>query len=477
MTLHRKHVEWITARGLDPTLAERLGLETVTDGGANWLAIPYQEDGETVNHKYRLTSEKRHKMDVGAPLALWNADCLKAPEIRNGSPLVICEGEWDAIAAIQAGYKFVVSVPNGAPNKPTGDIDSAARYDWIDRHAEALREAKDIVLATDADAPGQALRTDLVAVFGAGRCRFVEYPDGCKDLNDVLLARGEEGVVECISSSRPFPVKGLYTLADFPEQEELRSYPVGIEPLADSIRIVPGTLTVLTGYANMGKSTLMDAIVANALQSFPVCVASFETLAKPILRDSLRRSMLKCNQASLRSRDLSEVDDLLSRRLTIISQSVDSELMMDLDYFLELAEVAVRRHRIKMLVIDPWNEMEHHRGRHETETDYIGRAVQRLKAFAARNDVALWIVAHPSKPGEQKRGHYPGLYDVSGSAHWANKADYGLSYHRFNRDTNEVTIAVTKVRQGYPGRIGEIRAIYDFRTSEFSRATSYNEEE
>ena len=33
MTIHPKHIEWIEARGLDPALAEKLGLETVLRGG------------------------------------------------------------------------------------------------------------------------------------------------------------------------------------------------------------------------------------------------------------------------------------------------------------------------------------------------------------------------------------------------------------------------------------------------------------
>ena len=128
MTIHQRHKEWLETRGLDPALAEKLGLETVTRGGAAWLAVPYLEAGEVINHKYRRTSEKDHRMDEGAPLALWNADCLSDPRLRNGqAPLLMTEGEWDAIAAIQSGCPCTFSVPNGAPGKPTQDFDTAKR--------------------------------------------------------------------------------------------------------------------------------------------------------------------------------------------------------------------------------------------------------------------------------------------------------------------------------------------------------------
>lgn len=470
MTLHRKHAEWLMGRGLDPKLAEEYGLETVIrQDGKAWLAVPYSEGGEVVNRKYRFTSDKDHRMDEGAPLALWNADCLNDPKLRNGhAPLVITEGEWDALAAIQCGIQFAVSVPNGAPAKPTEDLDGAKRYDWVDRHAEALAGVKEFIIAADADQAGYNLAADLVALLGADRCRFIEYPFPCKDLNEVLQDYGPERVVECITTAKAYPVKGLYQVSDFPERGEIRSFDVGVQPINEMIRIVPGTLTVVTGYANMGKSTLMNAIIGNALMNhFPVCVASFETDVKPILIDGLRMAMLRCGKHELPKRDTSKVDAILQSRLSIISQTVDEDMEMDLDEFLRLAGLAVKRFGAKMVVLDPWNEIEHKRRRDESETEYIGRAIRAIKHFAKVNDVAFWLVAHPTKPNHERGNRPPMLYDISGSANFANKAEYGLTYHRPKFDENKAEILVTKVRMGLPGKRGAVKVSFDFRTSEF----------
>lgn len=469
MTLHRKHAEWLMGRGLDPKLAEEYGLSTEMLDGKAWLAVPYAEQGEVVNHKYRLISEKDHRMDAGAPLALWNADCLRDPAVRNGhAPVVITEGEWDALAAIQAGFQFAVSVPNGAPGKPTEDIETAKRYEWVDRHADALAGVKEFVIAADADQPGYNLAAELVALLGVERCRFIDYPFPCKDLNEVLQEYGPERVVHCISTAKPYPVQGLYTIDDFPERGEIRSFDVGVEPLREMLRIVPGTLTVVTGYANMGKSTLMNAIIGHALRAhFPVCVASFETDVKPILVDGLRMAMLKCGKHELPSRDTREVDEILRKRLSIISQTVDEDMEMDLDEFLRLAGLAVKRYGAKMVVLDPWNEVEHKRRRDESETEYIGRAIRAIKHFAKVNDVAFWLVAHPTKPSADNRNRPPALYDIAGSANFANKADYGLTYHRRSFDANEADILVTKVRMGLPGKRGSVTVTFDFRNSTF----------
>lgn len=467
--IHHKHREWIEARGIDAELAEKLGLETIHDRGAAWLAVPYREAGQTINHKYRLTSEKRHRMDEGAPLALWNADCLTDPKVRDGqTPVVITEGEWDAIAAIQSGFPYAVSVPNGAPAQVTADLDGASRYNWVDRHAEALAGVREFIIAADDDPAGWNLRTDLVALLGAERCRFVEYPFPAKDLNEVLIEHGPQRVAECISTAKPYPVQGLYGIDDFPERGEVRSYSVGISAIDEMVYLVPGTLTVLTGYANSGKSSLMMAVIAHALRNhFPTCVASFETDVKPILRDGLRCALLGCGKHQMANHpDLPRADELMRDRLAIISQAVDEDMEMDLEKFLDLARTAVKRRGIKLLILDPWNELEHKRRRDETETDYTSRALRAIKRFAKQYDVAVWVVAHPSKP-QMGVSKVPGLYDVSGSANWANKADYGLTYHRPKFDENKAKIVVNKVRMGLPGRRGEAEVAFDFRTSTF----------
>lgn len=463
--IHEKHKEWLTARGLDPVLAEKMGLETTRDGTGFWLTVPYVHKGETLNHKYRQTGSKGHRVDLGAPLSLWNADCLADAA---GQTVIITEGEWDALAAIQCGFRFVVSVPNGGPNALTSEPENSKRYDWVWRHIRELDQVASFVLATDGDKVGGYLAADIASLLGADRCKFVDYPFPAKDLNEVLLEQGPDALCRLITEAKPYPIKGLYSLADFPERGEVRSYSVGIDPISDHLKIVPGTLTIVTGFANMGKSTLMNAIIGHALLNhFPVCVGSFETDVKPILRDGLRMAMIGCGKHELEKWDTGDVDALLEQKLRIITQAVDEDAEMALEDVLEYARTAVVRDGCKMIVIDPWNEIEHKRRRDETETEYISRALRMIKRFAKQYDVAFWLVAHPSKPQQNSKGAIPGLYDISGSANWANKADYGLTYHRPQFDVNEAKIIINKVRMGLPGKRGEVSVTFDFRASRF----------
>ncbi len=463
MGLHQRHKDWIEARGISAELAEKFGLETTTLDGKAWLAVPYVERGKVVNHKYRLISEKRHQMDKGGRMVLWNHDCLLEDSKK---PVVICEGEWDALTAIKAGYR-AVSVPNGSSGG-----EGRLEYLWDAR--DLINRVECFVLATDSDEAGLKLRANLVAHLGEDRCSFVDYGTDCKDLNEVLQSYELDGVRHVLDSAKPMPVKGLYTIDDFPERPELTAWSTGIsalsgtDPRSPALYIVPGTLTVFTGHANMGKSTVMNCVIANLLkQSIPTLVASFETDVKPILRDGIVAAMLGIGQHEVRAANTSAADACIRDKMRIITQSVEVAQELGLHEFLNLCRVSVQRDGTRVIVLDPWNELEHKMERGEPETVYIGRALRAIKRFAKVHGVAFWIVAHPTKPFEGKV-RMPRLLDISGSANWANKADFGLSYHRGEDGTAD--LCVTKVRMGYPGRRGNVKVNYDFRTSSFVEA-------
>jgi twinkle protein len=472
-TLHPRHSAWLEKRGIQSATALSLNVSTRTDSRGNWLVFPYRLNGELVNRKFRMTAEKRHEMESGGRLCLWNAEVLRSEQVAgHGASVIITEGEFDALAAVQSGFPATVSVPNGAPAERIDDPVNSNRYRFLWESQDDLERVKQFILATDNDGPGLTLAHDLASILGPERCKFISYPEGCKDLNEVLLAHGSEGVCRVINAAKPFPVKGLYSMADFPDSPPVRSMPLGIDCLNDKIEIVPGTLTVFTGYANMGKTTVMNTVIAHAVaHGVPCCVASFETTPKPILRDALAKALIGCSNYDfgnhpLRGGAYAEIE----QNVKIISNALDEELEFDVDTFLETVRVAVLRDGVKIVVLDPWNELEHKRNRDETLTEYVGRAIRRVKSFARRYNVAFWIVAHPTKP-QKGVNQMPSLYDVSDSANWSNKADYGLVYHRPDKTVNSAQLAVVKVRMGLPGECGVETVKFDHRVS---RVTAFD---
>jgi twinkle protein len=134
---------------------------------------------------------------------------------------------------------------------------------------------------------------------------------------------------------------------------------------------------------------------------------------------------------------------------------------------MELFEAAVAQHEADLIVIDPYNEVEHKRGRDETETEYAGRFIRTIKRFCHRTGVPVWLVAHPRKPQTDGNPRPPTLYDLHGSANFANKADYGLVVHRPDFMTPMIDVAVTKVRMGLPGRVARSTLEFDASRSRY----------
>ena len=109
------------------------------------------------------------------------------------------------------------------------------------------------------------------------------------------------------------------------------------------------------------------------------------------------------------------------------------------------------RYGIRGLLVDPYNELDHQRPSHMSETEYVSQMLTKIKRFAQHHDVHVWFVAHPRQLRDWK-GQPPTMYDISGSAHFINKADNGLVIHR-NRDPeagpmNEVGSSLFSVHHG-----------------------------
>lgn len=468
MTIHSKHRDFLEKRDLDPDFAEMFGVTTTNRQDGAWLTFPYRLRGEVVNRKYRLTSEKRHMMDQGGKLCLWNAEVLREKEVCEGGTLIITEGEFDALAALQAGFRGVVSVPNGAPGEQIDDPENSNRYAFLWEHKEDLDRVDKFILATDGDAPGRAMAQDLISLLGAERCWFIEYPEGCKDLNDILQVYSESSLVTVIEAAKPVPVQGLFRVSEFPEMPKPQGHTIGIEPIDRMLKMVFPSLTVLTGYANVGKSTIIDSLIASQIVAGrTVCLAAFESLVKPGLVDAVARCLLKCGESELATHEHRKwAFDLIEKHLLILANDVDEDLEFDLSTFMETVRIAVLREGAKVVIIDPWNELEHKRESGESETEYSGRALRTIKKFIKRHNLGFWIAAHPTKPIKGVNAP-PSLYDISGSAHWANKPDYGLVYHRKDKSKNDGELIVAKVRKDYPGYCGSKRVRYDLFTSNF----------
>ena len=122
-------------RWTSDTTAKALGVYESSSRSSRCLVFPYLKDGKVVNNKYR-TFDKKFSTDAGGEQVAWNRQCLQDPTLMK-EPLIITEGELDALTAIQCGFKRTVSCPFGAPSQSI-DVDRddvSNKYAFVQGHA------------------------------------------------------------------------------------------------------------------------------------------------------------------------------------------------------------------------------------------------------------------------------------------------------------------------------------------------------
>ncbi|MBR0682758.1 toprim domain-containing protein [Roseomonas eburnea] len=439
------------------------------------IVFPYRWRGEVVGHKYR-DRDKNHAQDPGTLPTLFNIDAVTSPDV-----VVWVEGEPDVMAAHEAGYRQIVSLRDGAPAQLRDEDDPKRRDDKrfaaLDTHADLLAEVAKFILAGDMDEPGRVLREELARRLGKHRCWIVTWPEGCKDCNDTLRQHGPERVRECIEAAQPYPMAGVQRVVTGTLLAHRAAPPPPVlstgTGAGDKVFRFPGDgrIIVITGYPNQGKTAFATFSMIHVMREHGRRFAVFSPEMLPWQEYAARCAEVLTGKpfrggpqmAGMTDSELADAEWWLGDRLIMLVP--DSEdAAPTLDWVLERTRAAVLQHGVTDLLIDPWNELSFDR-RGESETDHIGRALQRLRAFGLRHGVNVWVLAHPAKPPPLRPGEKvdpPSLLSIAGSAHWANKADLGLTVH-------EGKVFVTKARFRRWGRRGTSVALdFDHVTGRFS---------
>ena len=489
MTISEKHLEWLESRHINVEVAvinmglysgKRGSTGVEPDANGNILVFPYLENGEEKNAKYRAP-QKRFWQKQGGKKLLWNRDILNDPSLQDGThSLVITEGEMDALAVMSAGYPFVVSVPDGAPpardaqgrliqvpeNTYDIDPDQDDKFEYILNDWEALSRIKSIIIATDSDEPGIRLSKELVRRLDRVRCKFITYPATAKDFNEVLGVGGPNAVMDLIVNAKPFPVSGVYSYNDLPEESPLQTVTTGWAGLDEYLSPYTPAFMVVTGFPGQGKSTWTVQLATQLalFHGWNVGLASFEMRVKPYVTNQISRAFVN-KRIDAHTHDCRLTpDEFIQRRFCFIAPDAEEDIDHDLEWLLDRMATAVIRHGMKVCIIDPWNEIDHKREKDESITEYTGRAIRKLKVFAKRYDVLVIVVAHPDKSARHRDPEEIGLSDISDSAHWANKADIGVTIGRIGEPDISTTtgVYIRKIRyQPEAGKVGDFAIQFD----------------
>jgi len=450
----------LIGRGLCPETAAKYGVTSSVNHSGDFIVIPYFDNGILVNNKYRRVNKIdgfNFQMEQGGKLTFWNVDCLRDESLQD-EPLIITEGEFDALAAIQCGYLRTVSVPNGSPKAVSQE--GTSRYDYLQELRPYLRNVKEIIIASDNDEPGKALLQDLSHRLGRGRCKWVKYPKGCKDLNDALKAYGEKGVQETLKRAHWVKVKGVYKMSELTPEPFKKAYRIGFPVLDKHYNVRLGDFCVLTGVPSNGKTSFLNDMTSRMAQQYGwvTVFGSFEQSPTTDHKKNLRTWFNKKPVKDQNKEELFKADQWIDQFFGFIYPDEDEDAT--LEWVEEMIRTACVRFNAKIVVVDPWNELDHDRPYGMSLTEYVGFAIKRFKKLAKKYNIHLIVAAHPTKQKRREDGSYdiPDLYDISDSAHWYNKADVGLVIHRM---PGETIFRVAKSRyHDSIGMTGDVKMIF-----------------
>lgn len=418
---------FLKARGISVETARRLGVKsaqhyiqalgTTTD----CVVFPYLNKGQEYAAKIRATQAKGFSSN-GAPATLWNLQ-----NFTPGDWLIICEGEMDALTLVEAGYEGATSIPLGAVLKVADgyspEEDTKFRFVWEAK--DQIDKASRIVICCDGDAPGQAASEEIARRIGKDRVWVVDYPEGCKDANDVWLQHGQDGIDRLISECRPWPISGLYDsshffdqLDDIFEQGIGRGESTGYPSVDELYSVSAGMLTIVTGHPSSGKSEFVDQIMVNLARSkgWNFAIASFENeprlhIAK-LISKFVRKPFFQGREDRMTPDELTLGKEFVQSHFSFIYQADGS--MASLDSILERMKVAVMRHGVRGAVIDPYNYIQ--KPGDVSETEWVSVMLSKVRLFAQAHGMHIWFVAHPAKMMRNAEGKVPPPkgYDISG---------------------------------------------------------------
>jgi twinkle protein len=471
-----KFIEYFENRGISNNTLLRFGISQSTEWmpkankEVKTICFNYYRDGELINIKYRA-AQKDFKLDKNAELIFYNLDAIK-----NEKTCIIVEGEIDCLSMYEAGIYNVVSVPNGASVKGTINLK------YLDNCIEYFYQMESITIAADNDETGNRLKLELARRLGKERCKFIDYPENCKDANDILKLYGTEKLNSIVNSAKEFPIDGIVPHEDI-EKDMLNFYrngypvgvPVQIQGFEEYLHLADGQMTVITGAPGSGKSEFVDFIMATtAIQSgWKWGICSFENTPAALHATKIAEKITG-KAFDFRKDPLNRITEFeLELALPFIGSNfhfintADTDITID-GIMAKTAELVARK-GIKGLLIDPWNYIEHKIPAGHTETQYISEALTKIKQAAIKLGIHIFIIAHPAKLQKDKStGVYevPTLYSISGSAHFYNKTDNGMTIYR-DMEKNIVSVHVQKVRFSWNGKIGRIDYNYNTLTRQY----------
>lgn len=390
--------------------------------------------------------------------------------IDKDKPLVITEGQPDAMAVWQAGYKNVVSVPNGSKN-----------FKWIDHCWDWLKGIKEFIVFADNDAPGLEMAQNIKQRLPNVKILIADR----KDANEVLFYEGPEklkGLIDNIINQMPLGLIDLskveYETAMNVQAETIETGFFEYDKHVEDWKMQE--LTVVFGRNGEGKTTYISQVISHCLESNVKTFLYSGEMSETKIQDWLYRQIIGNKKEYLRT-IITKYKDKVEPRPEIIKKIKEwhkgrlflydrneREITGNLDKFFEVMELAAKRYEVKLFVID--NLMSILEENADSLFSDQANFVQKCKNFAINNKVHIVLLAHPNKEKKEVKNADVGNLektDISGSNNIANKADNIIAVERMWGDDTDCDAIITSLKDRETGQRKEMKFFFSPNTLRF----------
>lgn len=422
-------IDYLKSRGISESVTNRYHI-TTQKGNPGILVFPfYDENNKLVFVKYRNTKFQKGQgskewCEEGTKPILFGMDQCSGFE-----RLIITEGQIDSLTLAECGLQNAVSVPTGAKG-----------FTWLSNVWEWIIRFHEIIVFGDFEHGKMTLIDELLNKLPKSiiikAVQQKDYLDK-KDANDIFRAYGKQAILKAVNDAQRPPVERVKDLADV-ERIDLYRLPKIKTFIPELDRILSGgiffgQLLILTGKRGEGKSTFMSQIVAASIeQDYPVFVYSGE-LADYHFKNWLDLQIAGEKQLLAKKLEngdttfyispsaAAKISNWYRGKAYIYDNGYVGEEMEDL---LATVEKAVCRYGVRLVCIDNLMtamDVTAKDNLYQAQSDFV----KKLKTIAVKYDIAVVLVSHPRKTGNEVTND-----DVSGSADITNRADIVLSYSR-----------------------------------------------
>ena len=382
----------------------------------------YDEENELINISYR-SKGKLFAQESGCKAIMYGAW-----HVDSNEPLIITEGQFDAMAIWQSGSKNVVSIPAGASNRK-----------YIEENFDFLSKFPELIFWIDNDEPGRKAASNFKERFPDV---VIKIHKECKDANDTLIQFGESEIKRFLNEKPPLPrgIKAIsdanYNTDEVTEEERIETGLKDFDSFVKDWRMQQ--LTVVFGRDNEGKSTWISQLVAHQMKRGMNTFLNSAELGDQNIQDWLYKQIIN-GEKNCYTVKRGKYDDVFSIKKTVLEairkytkdklyiiDSTETDIIMDNDVLFKQMGLLATKFGVKLFVLDNLQAIL------TSKFADINRDqsffMERCRQFAKTYNCHVIVVAHPHKveelevndktqTGNLKKDNIAGTKDISNKAH------------------------------------------------------------